>query len=102
MSIVKLQTSEASEPLDPTKQHYKFQSLLDRIALLFVREPIGEVYSVVVAHPSSAVVCPYDQRDPKEFGSENNETRTILYLCPNTARIQNDGNDNWYGLRPLL
>jgi hypothetical protein len=68
MSIVKPQTTEASEPSDPNKQdrYHAFQSLLDGIALLFVREPAGEVYSVVVAHASSGH-CPYDQRNSTEL-----------------------------------
>jgi hypothetical protein len=102
MSIVKPQTTESSEPKVEKDRHHEFQLLLDRIALLFVREPAGEVYSVVLSHASSGH-CPYDLRDPSELSSsENKETRTILYLCPDAAPIKDESRNSRYSLQPLL
>jgi hypothetical protein len=96
MSIVKLQTTAPSKPNEQDR-HHAFQLFLNRIALLFVREPAGEVYSVIISHASSSRY----QRHPSELqSSEHKNTRTILYLCPNATK--DDSGDSRYGLRPLL
>jgi hypothetical protein len=82
LSIVKLQTAEPSEPPNKKDKHHKFQLLLDRIALLFVREPAGEVFSVIVSH-AFVEDCDYDKRESDDSGSpkhKGNNTIT-LYLC---------------------
>jgi hypothetical protein len=103
LSIVKLQTAKPSEPPEEPDKHHKFQLLLDRIALLFVREPAGEIYSVAVSH-AFVEKCDYDERE-SELGSpksKGNNTVT-LYLCPNaTTEKTYDWEHTGYGWRSLL
>jgi hypothetical protein len=94
LSIVKLKTAKPSEPPETKDKHYKFQLLLDRIALLFVREPAGEIYSVVVSH-AFVENCDYDKHKGK--------VTITLYLCPNATKDKTyDWRHTGYGWRSLL
>jgi hypothetical protein len=95
LSIVKLQTAKPSEP--PNKND---QLLLDRIALLFVRKPAGEIYSVVVVSHAFVENCDYDQRESESGSPKHKGNNTItLYLCPNATT---EKTYDWYGWRSLL